>query len=289
MGKKHKPMPPTPPGPTHDLVKLISQQPASAPLRLTEGTYQGGMVAGINRLPAIFGGPGVVVTGGLKFYKCGPIVVESLALPDAPQYGLMVVQCGGLSAKSLIIHRAQRSGILSANTSDVLIDECLCTAAKEQHGIYLSQSGDRLSVQNCHLSDCAFSGIQVNAVEDHANPKASDHNQDSISKSVLIQNNVVERCQSAGKAAGIQCSGCYDLMVVNNGILDHQGKFLLAFWDDGSNNPLLACQKVTVTGNRGTFAGNAHPECVMNVGKNTKDLVESGNQFPAGLIVRRIV
>jgi hypothetical protein len=268
MGKNKKPTAkPTIPTTTAVLANLIKASRSGTIILQAGAKYLGCSISGIKNNITIEGN-GATVVGQLKFENCGKITIHNLNITDANPYGVMIVNCAGCELQSLTIIDPERSGILTANTSGVMIENCRISGAKEQHGVYCSQSGDNIEVRNNIILDCAFSGIQINAVEDKPNPNNPDPNKDSISKNVIIDGNKIDGCQRVGKAGAIQLSGVHGADVTNNDVTKHKGKFILSIWDDGSGKPALACKDITIDSNKGEFAKADKNAVSVNIGKN---------------------
>lgn len=250
----------------NDIKALIQRANGATVMLQAGGSYSGFNISGI-KAPIVIDGNGATVNNQMKFEDCGKVTLKNIKIKNGNQYGVMVVNCAGFTAEGLIITDPQRSGILTANTPNVDIGNCRISGAKEQHGIYCSQSGDFLRIHDNIIENCAFSGVQVNAVQDDANPNA-DKNHDSISENVFILDNTIINCQRVGHAGAIQLSGVHTGQVKDNKVQNHNGRNIATLWDDGSNNPRLACKDVEISGNTARFADSAKAEAYVSIGKN---------------------
>lgn len=250
----------------NDIKALIQRANGAAVMLQVGGSYSGFNISGI-KVPISIDGNGATVNSQMKFEDCGKVTLKNIKIKNGNQYGVMVVNCAGFTAEGLTITDSQRSGILTANTPNVDIGNCRISGAKEQHGIYCSQSGDFLRIHDNFIENCAFSGVQVNAVQDDANPDA-DKNHDSISENVFIVGNSINNCQRVGHAGAVQMSGVHNGQVSGNNIQNHNGRNIFTLWDDGTGKPELACKNVEIKGNTGIFAGSAKAEAYISIGKN---------------------
>lgn len=264
---KPKPIPSSSaPGVPFMLLAIIAKANGNPIVLSPTGKYIGFSISGIKQ-DIVIEGNGATVVGQMKFEDCGKVTIRNLTITDGNPYGVMIVKCAGFELDNLTIISPERSGILTANTSNGLIQNCRISGAKQQHGIYCSQSGDSIKILNNIILDCAYSGIQCNAVEDSANPN-NPPGSDSISQNVVISGNKIDGCQKVGKAGAVQCSGVHTGEVSSNIITKHYGRNILTFWDDGTNNPALACKDISIAGNSGMFAAADKNSVSVNIGKN---------------------
>lgn len=250
------------------------------------GTYKGGKVYSVAVPIRLVGNGATILPGdiGLYFDGCGPLEVLDLTCSRNSGYGLSVIECASVHFLGLTAEHNGIMGILTSNTSDVLIEQCLCNSNVQQHGIYCSQSGDRLKLISNTCTHNGRAGIQINAVAPHPNPNKP--NWDSISRDVLIQGNRLDANQGgkSGGGAALNFSGCYQLVIRNNEITRHLGSHGISLFDDGANDPKFACHDVLIDSNTFAFAPGHGDSCV-NVKKGCSDIrVGAGNVFPPHIL-----
>lgn len=250
-------------------------------------TYTGCSISGLGDVS--ISGSGATISSELKFEDCGKVSLEKFTLLNGNPYGVMVVGCKGLYIAGIEVGNCTTTAILVANTSNVTIEGSHCYGSKKQHGIYISQSCDNVTIRNNLLENNAYSGLQINAVEDHPNTKAADPNRDSMSKVVVVTLNTLRNNQLVGGAGAMQFSGCYDLSVQNNEILGHNGRAGITLWDDGTGKPELACHTVNISDNAFEFSSKAKVQAAITVSKNCTDVTCSANTLPKGVQERMLV
>lgn len=251
-------------------------------LTLQPGQYRGFALYDLRRDFRIIG-PGAVFSGGrgLKFENCGIVSLEGLECVNNDSFGVMVVNCAGANLKGLTCSRNQKNGILTANTSNLTVERCICDGNSDQHGIYLSQSGDKLSVIDNMCRGNGRAGIQVNAVQPGRKPK--DPKRDSISVGVVIRGNTLHGNQLLG-GAGINLAGCREVAIVGNQITGHLGRHGIALWDDGTGKAELACQDCHLNGNLFGFDPGAKPAACISISRNCSNVgVSKNNVFAEGV------
>lgn len=248
---------------------------------LQPGRYEGFALYGLLS-PIRLVGPGAVIEGGkgIKLEDCANVSLEGLQLLGNSSFGVMVVNCESAVLKGLNCSKNKKNGILTANTSNVTVEGCICDENGDQHGIYLSQSGDNLKVLNCITRKNGRAGIQINAVEPNRKPK--DPKKDAISKGVEIRGNVLAGNQRLG-AAALNLAGCREVVILENRVEGHLGRHGFALWDDGTSNAELACHNVYIAGNRFGFAPGKGVACISVGGSCSNVGVKSNNVFVQGL------
>ncbi len=252
----------------------------------TNGAYVGGKVSTIKR-PIVIVGNGARVLSktepGLYFQSCGPVTVEDLVISGMKLYGLSVIECQSVTLKRLILEKNGKTGILTSNTSDVHIEGCRCVQSGIEHGIYCSQSGDRLRLIGNTCNRNGKSGIQINGVA--PDPDPDNPNWDSISHDVLISGNVLGGNQIGpqGGGAALNLSGVTGIQILNNTIQNHGGNHGISMWDDDAGDSRFAVHDAVLDGNSFTFAKGKGKSCV-NVKKGCSNIVIKGsNVFPSGI------
>lgn len=192
----------------------------------------------------ILDGTNAVEDNGVKISGSARVTLKNLSFQHARIYGIFCV----LSNSVLISHCDAsyngKTGILTGNSNDVTVEYCTADANAAEHGIYLSQSGDRLQVVGNWVRNNNGAGLQINAVQ--SGTVATDPNNDSISSNCLVANNTLSGNGVAGGAA-INFMGLCDSTVVNNRVLD-DGTAGIAFWDDGAGSS-YGCKRNLVAHN----------------------------------------
>ncbi|MFN3650196.1 MAG: right-handed parallel beta-helix repeat-containing protein [Armatimonadota bacterium] len=203
---------------------------------LKAGVYDGGAYIEERNI-TIKGEPGAVIDGSngsrddcISVYQSSGIKIEGVKIRNARRFGIFVVLSRGLTVRNCVLENNGRSGLLSGNTSDVLIEDCSAYGSRDEHGIYLSQSGDRLTVRRCKLYNNTKAGLQINAVEEGGyNPGNTDF--DSVSKNCLIEANELWGNGKVGGAA-INMMGVQNSTISNNLVRENLAGGM-ALWHGG--------------------------------------------------------
>lgn len=208
---------------------------------------------------------------GLTVYSTSGFTLENVRIRRCRRFGLFCVLSRGLTVRNSEFSGNGDSGILTGNTSDVRVENC---AALQNigHGIYLSQSGDRLRVSGCRLTGNRRAGLQINAVQEGPDP--GNASRDGLSLDCVIERNEIAGNGSLGGAA-INLMGVQRSLVLNN-LLHSNLAGGIALWNDGAGalhgckNNRLYHNTVVFAEGRGRFgvqflAGSTGNELVNNV------------------------
>ncbi len=239
----------------------------------TAGTYRGGAwIEGLSNVTfrgegnALIDGTSGTRDDGLNFSEVRNVRVEGLRFRNARRYGVMCVLSQGFTVRDCEASSNGRSGILTGNTSDVLIENVTASQNREEHGVYLSQSGDRLTVRNCTLFNNTRAGLQINAVEGGG---SSDPNHDNLSKNCVVEGNTLYANGSAGGSA-INLAGVQQSVIVNNLITNNLAGGI-AMWDDGAGSS-MGCKNNRIYHNTIVFPsgrGRYGVQCINGSTGNT--------------------
>jgi hypothetical protein len=193
--------------------------------------------------------PQVVITGNNAFTRRDTINLEGashvvlegftvLGTGDPATHRACIRAVG--SAAQLAAHVTVRGcrtdrggtwGIFTGFVDDVLVERCEASRAAEEHGIYLSNSGDRPIVRECRIFGNHSNGI-------HLNGDASLGN-DGIISGARIERNVIydngngDPRFGAPGGSGINADGVVSSLFVNNLLYGNWRSGLSLYREDG--------------------------------------------------------
>lgn len=202
---------------------------------LQAGTYTAGAL--VNKKNVTIRGEGAVVLDGaastridgVTIDQTTDITLENLKIQNCKRMGVFCVLSQRVAMRNCELVANAGSGILTGHAHDVLVENCY-SHDNIGHGIYLSESGDRLTVRGNRLFGNHRAGLQINAHQD--SPNANDPSNDSLSKEVVVENNVITGNGTLGGAA-INLMGVQNGLLVNNLIYNNLAGGI-ALWDDGA-------------------------------------------------------
>ena len=156
------------------------------------------------------------------------IVVDGLRAFGAIRAGVRVDQSPRVTVRNGVFGNNTTWGIFTDFSDDLLIENNECYGSVQEHGIYVSNSGDRAVVRGNRLHDNNAAGVQLNA--------DASAGGDGIITNALIENNVAYRNGVAGGAA-INLDGVQDSVVRNNLLYDNHATGIVNYMGDGAEGP----------------------------------------------------
>ena len=209
------------------------------------GTYQGFELytSGAAGMPITFrAAPGVVVnednpgTGqdGINLETASYVVIEGFTVTNATRAGIRVVGDVSDVAEFVTIrsNRVDRNGtwgIFTGFCDDLLIESNEASRSVAEHGIYVSNSGDRPVVRRNAVWGNSGSGIQLNADVFSGG--------DGIISEAVIEGNTIFGNGSSGGAA-INCDGVQDSSIRNNVLSRNHASGIALFQLNGAEGAL---------------------------------------------------
>lgn len=238
--------------PWRTLQKAGDTATAGSDVIVLPGTYAGFRVRASGRADAPIrfrARPGVVVdTPGpanangdnIWLRNVGYVEIDGFEVRDASRAGIAVqgepdANVAGVVVRNCLSTSNGRWGIFTAFAGDLLIEHNETSYSRDEHGIYVSNSADRVVVRDNHAHHNSSSGIQLNADPAQRGDDPNDPQGDGIIEDALIERNVIHD-NGAGGAAGINLASVRGSLVRNNLLYgNHAGG--IAGWDDdeGSN------------------------------------------------------
>lgn len=234
--------------------------------------------------------PGVLLTGVNGFTNqdtinlegASYVVVEGFRIvgtgdPATHRAGVRAV---GLSAGQLASHvtvrrcavdLAGRWGVFSGFVDDMVVEDCVLSRAADEHGVYVSNSGDRPIIRRNRIFDNHSNGI-------HMNGDASLGG-DGVISDALVERNVVfgngdgNPAFGAPGGSGINCDGLRDSILRNNLLFGNHKSGISLYREDGglpSSGNLVA---------HNTVVNADDARWCMNVKNGSRDNVIVSNVF----------
>ncbi|MGC4043208.1 MAG: right-handed parallel beta-helix repeat-containing protein [Armatimonas sp.] len=156
------------------------------------------------------------------------IVIDGLRSFNANRAAVRVDNSPRITIRNGVFGNNTAWGIFTDFSDDLLIENNECYGSVNQHGIYVSNSGDRPIVRNNRSHDNRACGIHMNA--------DASQGGDGIITGALVENNVVYNNGAAG-GAGINMDGVQNSTVRNNLLYNNHATGIAAFQIDGAAGP----------------------------------------------------
>ncbi len=160
-------------------------------------------------------------------------IIEGLEISNAPNWGIDVRGNNSNHSHHFVIRGnsvhdngtgSGKTGIFTAFVDDVVVEENE-SYGNGEHGIYLSNSGDRFTVRHNRLYNNMNCGLHMNA-------DASQGGDGIISDGVVEANTIYNN--GLGGCAGINMDGVTDTIVRNNLLYDNHATGIALFQQDGA-------------------------------------------------------
>jgi hypothetical protein len=229
--------------PWRTLQKAAATMVAGDTALIADGEYAGGIYqsrAGTASAPITFramnpGGPvvrGDQTTARDAFFieEADHVIVDGLTIRQANRAAIRVSLSNHVTIRRCRTLNNTRWGIFTDYSDDLLIEQNECAGSGLEHGIYVSNSGDRPVIRGNVCYDNYACGIQINSDPGLLWPEQGTRG-DGITEHALIEGNVVYNNGTAGGAA-INLASVRSSRIVNN-LLYHNKAGGISGWDDG--------------------------------------------------------
>jgi parallel beta-helix repeat protein len=156
------------------------------------------------------------------------VVIDGLRGFNANRAAVRIDQSDHVTVRNGVFGNNATWGIFTDFSDDLLLENNECYASGTQHGIYVSNSGDRPTVRGNRVHDNAGCGIQLNADLSQGG--------DGLITGAVIENNVAWNNGTAGGSA-INLDGVQNSIVRNNLLYNNHASGIACFQIDGAAGP----------------------------------------------------
>ena len=156
------------------------------------------------------------------------IVIDGLRSYGATRAAVRVDQSPKVTIRNGVFGNNTTWGIFIDFSDDPLIEGNECYGSVQEHGIYISNSGDRPVVRANRVHDNAASGIQLNA--------DASMGGDGLISAAVIENNIIYANGALG-AAAINLDGVQNSIVRNNVLYANRATGIVNYRGDGAQGP----------------------------------------------------
>jgi len=152
-------------------------------------------------------------------------VIDGFKIINQPRAGIRAAVSDHVTIKNNLCTQNYRWGIFTGFTNDIIIENNICSLSEAEHGIYVSNSGDRPIVRFNECFENNRCGIQLNADESQGG--------DGIITNAVIEGNILHDNGSGGGAA-INLDGVQQSVIFNNLIYNNHASGIALFRIDGA-------------------------------------------------------
>jgi parallel beta-helix repeat protein len=148
-----------------------------------------------------------VTPDGINLESASHVTVEGFRVEGTTRAGIRAVLCEHVTLRGNESADNGRWGILTGFCDDLLIEHNTTSGSLDEHGIYVSNSGDRPVIRNNTIFGNNANGIHMNGDVSLGG--------DGIISEAVVENNVIFDNGAAG-GSGINMDGVQDSIIRNN-------------------------------------------------------------------------
>jgi Right handed beta helix region len=202
------------------LARALSCLTAGDTLIIREGAYTSGLIVkleGTAEAPIVIKGESleaVIDTSyresrdNLRLDNSSHVVLENLTVRRSSRAGLGIINCHHITVRGCVFADNYKWGIFTGFADDVHFEDNECYGAKDEHGIYHSNSGDRFVIRGNRIHNNAGCGIHING-----DPEMGG---DGVNSYGLVEDNIIYLNGTPKGGAGINMTHVQDVLVRNN-------------------------------------------------------------------------
>jgi Right handed beta helix region len=205
-------------------------------VHVLDGSYQGFYLdrSGTPGNPITFqaDGPAVAITAdngttpdGINVEGAHDVVIDGFIVDGRTRAGIRVALASFVTVRNCHTGYNGRWGIFSGFADDLTIEANETHHSQLEHGIYVSNSGDRPIIRGNLVHDNHANGIHMNGDESQGG--------DGVISDALVERNVVYG-NGAGGGSGINMDGVADSVVQNNLLYDNHASGISLYRIDGA-------------------------------------------------------
>lgn len=242
-------------------------------IRVRAGTYTGLYLetSGTTTQPiTITAAPGTVITkpnpttkrDGINLELVSHVTIEGFTIRDMPRAGIRAVGIAKRHGTSIVLRdnaciNNGTWGIFAAFIDDLLIEGNTCNDSRNQHGIYVSNSGDRPVVRNNVMRGNENCGLHMNGDVNMGG--------DGVITGALIEGNLAADNGATG-GSSINCDGVQDSVIRHNLVKDAHASGISLYRIDGgaASTGNLVHGNVVIVARDGRSAINVQDASVRN-------------------------
>jgi parallel beta-helix repeat protein len=191
----------------------------------TNGTQNSKIVFKAYDNNVIIDNPNSITNDGINVEEANWITIDGFNVINQPRAGIRIAVSDFVTIKNNTCNSNGRWGIFTGFTNDILIENNTCSYSGTEHGIYVSNSGDRPIVRNNTCFENNGCGIQLNA-------DVSQGGDGIISNAVIEGNILHDNCYNGGSA--INLDGVQESVIYNNLLYNNHSTGIALFMIDGA-------------------------------------------------------
>ncbi|MGH8174271.1 MAG: NosD domain-containing protein [Rhodanobacteraceae bacterium] len=152
------------------------------------------------------------------------MVIDGFTINGRSRAGIRAVTCEHVTVRNNSVDQSGVFGIFTGFCDDMLIENNVTSRSGDQHGIYVSNSGDRPVIRNNVIWGNYQAGIHMNG--------DGTEGGDGIISDALVEGNVIYD-NGTGGGSGINMDGVQDSLIRNNLVYQSHASGLSLYQIDG--------------------------------------------------------
>ena len=208
-----------------------------------------------------------VTPDGINLEGASHVTIEGFRVNGRTRAGIRAVLCRGVAIRGNVADQNGRWGIFTGCCEDLLIEDNEASRSGIEHGVYVSNSGDRPVVRGNYLWGNNANGLHMNG--DLSVDCDGFVPQDGVISQARVEGNVIQGNGVAG-GSGINGDGVQNSTLRNNLIFDSHASGISLYQIDGgapSTGNLVEHNTVVVASN-GRWALNIQDGSSGNTVRN---------------------
>ncbi|HVS14804.1 MAG TPA: NosD domain-containing protein [Thermoanaerobaculia bacterium] len=161
---------------------------------------------------------------GINLEGASFVTVEGFVVEGHTRAGIRAVECEHVTLRGNLVDDNGRWGIFTGFCDDLLIAGNVASNSHQEHGIYVSNSGDRPTIRGNLIFGNHANGIHMNGDLSQGG--------DGVISGALVERNVISG-NGQGGGSGINCDGVQDSILRNNLIFDTHASGISLYRIDG--------------------------------------------------------
>ncbi len=198
---------------------------------------------------------------GINLEGASHMIVEGFTVNGRGLAGIRAVLCDNVTIRNNRMDANGRWGILTGFCNDLRIENNIATNSVIEHGIYVSNSGDRPVIRNNRISGNHANGIHMNGDVSAGG--------DGVISDALVENNIIFD-NGTGGGSGINMDGVQNSLIRNNLIYATKASGISLYQIDGgqpsTGNRVL--NNTVLVASAGRWALNIQDAAINNTVRN---------------------
>ena len=247
---------------------------SGGPLVSLKGTAESPIVIRGQSLEAVFDSTTRASRDILRLDHSSHVVVENLTFRNSNRAGLGIIRCDHITVRGCVFANNYKWGLFTGFADDILFENNESYGAKDEHGIYHSNSGNHFIIRGNHLHHNAANGLHLNG-----DPELlSEPEDDGLLNYGIVERNIIHH-NGAGGGAGINMTHVQDIIVRNNLIYYNTAGGLTYYAD--TDDQRYTSRRALIMHNTVYFRSRSG-RAVVNIQSTSKAVVIANNILVSG-------